>query len=66
MLLKKISHFVSQAYDRCVTQKEAEGLLKDIPIRRAAGPLSTNRKLGPELSKKICTVFTSLDGQTIV
>lgn len=35
-------------------------------IRRAAGPLTTIRKIGPELSKKIYLMFTSEDGENIL
>ncbi|XP_043269900.1 crossover junction endonuclease EME1 [Venturia canescens] len=50
------------AYETC-SSSEGEKLLKDIPIRRAAGPLSTARKIGPELSKKIFIMFTSENGK---
>lgn len=41
-------------------------LLQDIPVRRAAGPLSATRKIGPEMSKKIYNFFTSLDGEALL
>lgn len=55
--------FVSliEAYDKCHTQEERENLLEDIPIRRMACPFANSRKVGPELSKKICQFYTSLD-----
>nr|XP_031842540.1 crossover junction endonuclease EME1 [Nomia melanderi] len=54
-----------EAYKRC-SQNEGLNLLKDIPIRRAAGPLITTRKVGPELSKKMYIMFTSEDGETLL
>ncbi|XP_012278183.1 crossover junction endonuclease EME1 isoform X2 [Orussus abietinus] len=53
------------AYMKC-TPTEGQKLLKDIPVRRAAGPLTTARKIGPELSKKIYTMFTSEDGEALL
>lgn len=55
---KKIIKFL-QAYENCNTTEDGEKLLQDIPVRRAAGPLGGQRKLGPELSKKIYRFFTS-------
>ncbi|XP_059352747.1 crossover junction endonuclease EME1-like isoform X2 [Daphnia carinata] len=55
-----------QAYKMCKNDKEASLLLQDIPIRRHAGPLSTSRKVGPELSKKIYRFFNGKDGFTIL
>ncbi|KAJ3665526.1 hypothetical protein Zmor_001018 [Zophobas morio] len=52
------------AYQNSESTKAAESLLQDIPIRRAAGPLTSTRKIGPELSKKIWNFFTSTDGNT--
>ncbi|EZA55411.1 hypothetical protein DMN91_002218 [Ooceraea biroi] len=53
------------AYKSCTPDK-GMNLLKDIPIRRAAGPLTAVRKVGPELSKKIYTMFTSQNGDTLL
>uniref|UniRef100_A0A0P6JSN9 Putative crossover junction endonuclease eme1 n=1 Tax=Aedes aegypti TaxID=7159 RepID=A0A0P6JSN9_AEDAE len=37
-------------------------LLATIPIRRAGGPITSSvRRIGPELSKKLCTIYSSLD-----
>ncbi|KOX80287.1 Crossover junction endonuclease EME1 [Melipona quadrifasciata] len=52
-------------YMNC-TDDEGINLLKDIPIRRAAGPLTTVRKIGPELSKKIYLMFTSKNGEIVL
>ncbi|XP_008201573.1 crossover junction endonuclease EME1 isoform X2 [Tribolium castaneum] len=55
-----------KAYDECRSKTEAELLLQDIPIRRAAGPLSSARKIGPELSRKVFNFFTSKDGEGLL
>ena len=34
-----------------------------LQIRRGVGPLTIMKKVGPELSKKICTFFTASDGK---
>ncbi|XP_054256932.1 crossover junction endonuclease EME1-like [Macrosteles quadrilineatus] len=52
------------AYDKCNTQKEGEELLRDIHVRRCQGPLTSSRRIGPELSRKIYTFFSSVDGDT--
>ncbi|KOC63694.1 Crossover junction endonuclease EME1 [Habropoda laboriosa] len=54
--------YLIEAYMNC-TDNEGINLLKDIPIRRAAGPLTTVRKIGLELSKKIYLMFMSKDGE---
>ncbi|XP_071866875.1 methyl methanesulfonate sensitivity 4 isoform X2 [Bombus fervidus] len=54
-----------EAYMNC-TDTEGVNLLKDIPIRRAAGPLTTVRKVGPELSKKIYLMFSSKNGENVL
>ncbi|VVC36227.1 Hypothetical protein CINCED_3A003417 [Cinara cedri] len=51
-----------QAYDNCSTRLEGETLLQDIPVRRGFGPLASNRRIGPELSKKIYIFFTDNTG----
>uniref|UniRef100_A0A1B6L704 Uncharacterized protein n=1 Tax=Graphocephala atropunctata TaxID=36148 RepID=A0A1B6L704_9HEMI len=55
---------IVRAYDSCSSQKECEDLLKDIPVRRCQGPLTSSRRIGPELSKKIYTFFRATDGDT--
>ncbi|XP_027847299.2 crossover junction endonuclease EME1-like [Aphis gossypii] len=52
------------AYDNCSSRLEGETLLQDIPVRRGFGPLASNRRIGPELSKKIYTFFTDNTGCT--
>lgn len=54
-----------ETYINC-TDDEGINLLKDIPIRRAAGPLTAIRKVGPELSKKIYLMFTSKNGESVL
>lgn len=34
-----------------------EELIADLQIRRAGGPLTTSRRIGPELSRKVCNLF---------
>lgn len=54
-----------QAYDKCASSNEAELLLQDIQIRRAAGPLSSARRIGPELSKKVYKFFSATDPELL-
>ncbi|XP_022168365.1 crossover junction endonuclease EME1-like isoform X3 [Myzus persicae] len=53
-----------EAYDNCSSRLEGETMLQDIPVRRGFGPLASNRRIGPELSKKIYTFFTDNTGCT--
>ncbi|XP_060835314.1 crossover junction endonuclease EME1-like [Rhopalosiphum padi] len=53
-----------EAYDNCSSRLKGETLLQDIPVRRGFGPLASNRRIGPELSKKIYTFFTDNTGST--
>lgn len=55
-----------QAYEKCASRQEGEKLLQEIAIRRAAGPMTAIRKIGPELSKKIYNFFTSLNGDDLI
>ncbi|XP_034234345.1 crossover junction endonuclease EME1 [Thrips palmi] len=55
-----------QAYERCSKEEEAQLLLEDIPVRRGPGPLSTARRIGPQLSKKIHTFFTTFDENSLI
>lgn len=54
-----------EAYDKCASPNEAELLLQDIQIRRAAGPLSSSRRIGPELSKKVYKFFSTTDPELL-
>ncbi|KAK9703958.1 hypothetical protein QE152_g28999 [Popillia japonica] len=54
-----------EAYSNCDSNAGVK-LLEDIPIRRAAGPLSTTRRVGPELSTKIYNFFNASDGNTLI
>ncbi|XP_071452036.1 crossover junction endonuclease EME1 isoform X2 [Hetaerina americana] len=55
-------HALMKAYESCDTIADAQKLLQNIPVRRGCGPLSSTRKVGPELSRKIHTCFTSING----
>ncbi|KAK7791517.1 hypothetical protein R5R35_010895 [Gryllus longicercus] len=52
-----------QAYENCLTPRQGQLLLQDIAVRRCAGPLTSVRRVGPELSKKIYNFFTSKNGE---
>ena len=54
-----------QAYDKVDTET-AEVLLADIKIRKGQGPMSAIRRIGPELSKRIHRLLTSLDGNVVM
>ncbi|XP_049941349.1 crossover junction endonuclease EME1 [Schistocerca serialis cubense] len=55
-----------EAYKCCKSEKEGLLLLQDIKVRRAAGPLATVQRIGPELSKKIFKFFNSSDGDELL
>lgn len=42
-----------EAYRACDSESEREGLLAKIVVKRGAGIAETERKIGPQLSKKI-------------
>lgn len=48
-------------YKECFGVRQRENLLENIPIRRDAGILSSVRRVGPELSKKVYQFFNSDD-----
>ncbi|KAK2584392.1 hypothetical protein KPH14_006776 [Odynerus spinipes] len=54
-----------EAYKNC-TPTEGSKLLENLPIRRAAGPLTAIRRVGPELSKRIHVMYTSEDGDVLL
>ncbi|KRT83536.1 hypothetical protein AMK59_4179 [Oryctes borbonicus] len=54
-----------EVYKRC-SKTDGLKLLEDIQIRRAAGPLTTSRRIGPELSNKIYNFFNATDGNTLI
>lgn len=41
-------------------------IFNTLQIRRAAGPLTTVRKVGPELSKKVYLMFSSKNGENVL
>lgn len=55
-----------QAYEGCSSEEVAQYLLEDIPVRRGPGPLSTTRRVGPQLSKKIHLYFTTFDESCLI
>ncbi|KAK3919507.1 Crossover junction endonuclease EME1 [Frankliniella fusca] len=58
--------YLLQAYENCSSEDAAQYLLEDIPVRRGPGPLSTTRRIGPQLSKKIHTFFTTIDDGCLI
>lgn len=50
---------LDQAYRRCLSEREQQNLLADIPVRRGNGVTATSRRIGPELSKRIYLQMTS-------
>ncbi|XP_055384549.1 crossover junction endonuclease EME1 [Condylostylus longicornis] len=49
-----------EAYSN-TTEEEGKDLLSNLKIRRGFGPLQANKRLGPELSKKIYILYNSLN-----
>lgn len=41
-------------------------LLADLPIRRAGGPLTSMRRIGPELSRKVWNLLMNLDPDAVI
>uniref|UniRef100_H2ZQR2 ERCC4 domain-containing protein n=1 Tax=Ciona savignyi TaxID=51511 RepID=H2ZQR2_CIOSA len=58
-------HALMSAYQGC-SCKDGENLLADIVIRRGFGTLLNNRKIGPELSKRIYKMMTCQNGSEIL
>ncbi|XP_058467391.1 crossover junction endonuclease EME1 [Malaya genurostris] len=51
-----------QLIDAFLFATDGPNLLADIPIRRAGGPITSSiRRIGPELSKKIYLLYSSID-----
>ncbi|XP_034645152.1 crossover junction endonuclease EME1 isoform X3 [Trachemys scripta elegans] len=50
---------LDQAYRRCLSEREQQNMLADIPVRRGNGVTATSRRIGPELSKRIYLQMTS-------
>ncbi|KAJ8399776.1 hypothetical protein AAFF_G00408810 [Aldrovandia affinis] len=57
---------LAQAYRLCRTEREKISLLSDVLIRRGEGVTSTTRRVGPELSKRLFLLMTSLDPQQVI
>ncbi|XP_038633491.1 crossover junction endonuclease EME1 [Scyliorhinus canicula] len=54
---------LTQAYHMCSSEREKENLLADIPVRRGEGAISTTRRIGPELSKRVYLLMTSMESE---
>ncbi|XP_042688970.1 crossover junction endonuclease EME1 isoform X1 [Centrocercus urophasianus] len=50
-----------QAYSRCSSEQERQNMLAALPVRRGTGVTATCRRVGPELSRRICVQMTSHD-----
>ncbi|XP_051889055.1 crossover junction endonuclease EME1 [Pristis pectinata] len=57
---------LTQAYQECSSEQEKEKLLADIPVRRGEGITSTTRRIGPELSKRVYLLMTSLEAESFL
>lgn len=55
--------YALQAYDN---SSNGPDLLANIPVRRAGGPLTSVRKIGPELSRKLHALYTNIDPNYIL
>ncbi|XP_041362650.1 crossover junction endonuclease EME1-like isoform X2 [Gigantopelta aegis] len=55
-----------EAYRHCLKEKDAQRLLENIVVRRGAGVLVTNRRIGKELSKRIHSFITSRDPSFVI
>ncbi|XP_071055446.1 crossover junction endonuclease EME1 isoform X2 [Onthophagus taurus] len=58
----------SALYEACKDLSKDEGhkLIEEIPIRRAAGPHISTKKVGPKLSSKVYTFFNSINGDDVL
>lgn len=52
---------LNKAYQACRTEKEKMELLSELQIRRGEGVTSTTRRVGPELSKRLCVLMNCCD-----
>ncbi|XP_067860518.1 crossover junction endonuclease EME1 [Heptranchias perlo] len=57
---------LTQAYQTCSSEREKEKLLADIPVRRGEGAISTTRRIGPELSKRVYLLMTSTEPESFL
>ncbi|XP_064594743.1 crossover junction endonuclease EME1-like [Liolophura sinensis] len=55
-----------EAYQKCSSEREAERLLEDIVVRRGAGALTTNRRIGKELSRRVYQLLNVTDPEFII
>lgn len=49
-----------------LSEAEGELLFQNLLIRRAAGPIALQRKVGPEASKRLYKFFSSMDGNIVI
>ncbi|KAL4648103.1 crossover junction endonuclease EME1 [Arapaima gigas] len=57
---------LAEAYGRCTSDREKASLLSDVMIRRGEGVTSTTRRVGPELSKRLFLLMTSLNPEQVL
>ncbi|XP_059481621.1 crossover junction endonuclease EME1-like [Neocloeon triangulifer] len=50
-----------EAYEQCADGTDPKLLLEDIMVRKGVGPVETERRVGPALSRRIHAVLTSSD-----
>ncbi|XP_030840232.1 crossover junction endonuclease EME1 [Strongylocentrotus purpuratus] len=55
-----------RAYKNCPTEDAAKKLLQDIVVRRGEGVLTTSRRVGPELSRRVYHLFDSTNGDLVL
>lgn len=57
------AYFPRQEYE---TTTDGANLLANIPVRRAGGPLTSVRKIGPEMSRRIHALYTNDDPEFVI
>ncbi|PAA92478.1 hypothetical protein BOX15_Mlig009863g3, partial [Macrostomum lignano] len=55
-----------RAYAGCASAEEAVKLVADLQVCKGTGPLSTARRLGPELGKRIYAFYSSRDPNQVL
>ncbi|KAF4531394.1 hypothetical protein B566_EDAN009635 [Ephemera danica] len=51
---------IAAAYEACSSESEAQKLIQNIQIQQVNGPLAVQRRVGPVISRKLHTFFTSM------
>uniref|UniRef100_A0A8W8JAB5 ERCC4 domain-containing protein n=1 Tax=Magallana gigas TaxID=29159 RepID=A0A8W8JAB5_MAGGI len=59
-------HLLMEAYRKCNDSNEQEKLIENIVVRRGAGVLETSRRVGKEMSRRICTFVTSSNANEVI